>query len=319
MLLMTLLDAIASWFAYPAALLLKRIRLIGVHKLPRCKDALLKAGLFPIANHYYEPRFDYRGYDPHEERHLPGLAMNATAQLELLHRFMAGDELKTLGDPQGDPDGFHFGNSAFEPGDAEVWYQVIRHFKPARIYEIGSGFSTRIARRAIERNIAETPTYRCDHVCVEPYEMPWLERSGARVIRQRVEALGWEFFSALQENDILFIDSSHIIRPGGDVLFEYLELLPRLKPGTLVHIHDIFTPRDYPREWREDQVLFWNEQYLLEAFLSGHHDWEVVLALNFLQANHHAALAAVAPHLRPRHVPASFYMRRMRGDANGGR
>ena len=76
------------------------------------------------------------------------------------------------------------------------------------------------------------------------------------------------FFAKDKKNDILFIDSSHIIRPQGDVLFEYLEILPILNPGVVVHIHDIFSPKDYLDNWIINDHLFWNEQYLLEAFLS---------------------------------------------------
>lgn len=117
----------------------------------------------------------------------------------------------------------------------------------------------------------------------------------------------------LSENDILFIDSSHIIRPGGDVLHEFLEALPRLSPGVLVHIHDIFTPKHYPDSWLKDRVLFWNEQYLVEAMLSGNNSWEILLALNFLRNHSFACLQGAAPHLEQRRQPASLYIRRTRG------
>ncbi len=85
---------------------------------------------------------------------------------------------------------------------------------------------------------------------------------------------------------MLFIDSSHMIRPQGDVVCEYLEILPTLKRGVFVHVHDIFTPRDYPAIWVKDQVRFWNEQYLVEAFLTGNRDFKIVGALNFLKHHH---------------------------------
>ena len=93
-----------------------------------------------------------------------------------------------------------------------------------------------------------------------------LEKIGVTVIRQKVEGLGKAVFAELEKGDILFIDSSHIIRPQGDVLFEYLESLPSLNRGVIVHIHDIFSPKDYLKEWVTNEVRFWNEQYLLEAF-----------------------------------------------------
>ena len=117
-------------------------------------------------------------------------------------------------------------------------------------------------------------------------------------------------FSQLEANDILFIDSSHIIRPQGDVLFEYLELLPTLASGVTVHMHDIFSPRNYPAEWLKEEVRFWNEQYLLEAFLAHNADWEIVAALNYLQHAHPAKLKTVCPYLEGSGQPGSFYMRR---------
>jgi hypothetical protein len=118
-------------------------------------------------------------------------------------------------------------------------------------------------------------------------------------------------FDSLQEGDLLFIDSSHVIRPQGDVLCEYLELLPRLNPGVIVHIHDIFTPRDYLKEWVVDKVRFWNEQYLLEAFLSGNSSWKIVAALNFLRHDHYSELQRAVPTLDQRSTPTSFYIQKV--------
>ena len=135
---------------------------------------------------------------------------------------------------------FEFENPSFRAGDAEVWYQVVRTTK----FEIGRN-STRLAAQAIRRSMAEDTEYACEHICIEPYEMPWLEDSGVTTVRERVENVDPAIFAALEDGDILFIDSSHMIRPQGDVLFE-LSLLPTLAPGVIVHVHDIFTPRDYP-------------------------------------------------------------------------
>lgn len=119
------------------------------------------------------------------------------------------------------------------------------------------------------------------------------------------------FFKQLQENDLLFIDSSHVIRPQGDVLFEYLEVLPVLNRGVIVHIHDIFSPRNYLRQWLQDEVKLWNEQYLLEAFLSNNGCWEIIGALNYLHHNHYDKLKRVAPFLTPTREPGSFYIRKL--------
>jgi hypothetical protein len=125
--------------------------------------------------------------------------------------------------------------------------------------------------------------------------MPWLESVFQRVIRRRVETLDFELFESLGADDILFIDSSHVIHPQSDVLFECLEILPRLAPGVIVHFHDVFSLRDYLREWVLDEVRLWNEQYLLEAFLTCNADWKVIGALNYLRHHHYDRLHAACP------------------------
>jgi Methyltransferase domain len=153
--------------------------------------------------------------------------------------------------------------------------------------------------KAIEANFQEEPSHCCELRCVEPYEMEWLDRiAGVEVTRQRVEEIDAAAVKQLEENDILFIDSSHVIRPQGDVLRLYLEFLPVLQSGVLVQIHDIFTPRDYPSGWVVDQVRLWNEQYLLEAFLACNARFRVIGALNFLAKNCPEKLADKPPVFR---------------------
>ena len=312
-----LADGLLMLFTIPAAVLLKLVRRIGLQNMPLCKEVLLRVGVFPVRNHYYEPQFDFRGMGPQlaRDRRLPGVDLNVAGQLRQLEELRFADELRDVG--HGPPTRaaddleFRFGNVTFESGDAEYWYQLLRARKPRRLFEIGSGHSTLMARRAITRNQRDDPHYSCRHVCIEPYEMPWLERAGVEVIRQRVEFLDPAVFAELEAGDVLFIDSSHVIRPQGDVVFEYLELLPTLRPGVIVHAHDIFTPRDYPQEWVVDRVRLWNEQYLLEAFLTHNHDWQILAALNYLKHNHYEHLQAVAPHLLPEREPCSFYLQRV--------
>jgi hypothetical protein len=296
-----------------AAWTLKIVRRAGVHRLPACRNVLLRVGVFPIRNHYYEPQFDYRNKRRplSDVRTLPGIDWNLKEQLSLLENFVYADELADLSQDKPHNLGFYLGNDSFLSGDAEYWYQLIRTFKPVRIFEIGSGNSTLMAIRAIQKNRSDNPQYECKHVCIEPYEQPWLEETGVIVRRELIEEVDLSFFSELKENDVLFIDSSHIIRPQGDVLFEYLELLPRLNEGVIVHIHDIFSPRNYPTDWLEEKVLFWNEQYLLESFLSHNRDWKILCALNYLHHQHYEKIKAVAPFLTPDREPGSLYMQKV--------
>jgi len=311
--LLPFLDVIAAPIIYLAALLLRSIRQAGIQRLPISKQILLKVGVFPVRNHYYEPLFDpsQLRIPLDQDRHLPGIDWNVAEQLQLLAHFKFNDELMDIIGPKSDDLTYHFENAAFKSGDADFLYNLIRLKKPARIFEIGSGNSTLMAIKAIKRNRLDDPAYTCKHVCIEPYEMPWLERASVTVLRQKVEEVDRALFAELGVDDLLFIDSSHMIRPQGDVLFEYLELIPTLRPGVIVHVHDIFSPRDYLNEWIVDDVLFWNEQYLLEAFLSCNKEWKIIGALNYLRNHHYDTLKACSPLLTPERQPGSFYIQKV--------
>ena len=110
----------------------------------------------------------------------------------------------------------------------------------------------------------------------------------------------------------MFIDSSHVVRIGGDVVFEFLQVLPRLRIGVLVHVHDIFLPAEYARDWVIRQKRFWTEQYLLQAFLAFNSAFEIVWAASYMHMNHPQRLAAAFPSYRPdRCWPGSFWFRRV--------
>jgi hypothetical protein len=175
---------------------------------------------------------------------------------------------------------------------------MIRLLKPKKIIEIGCGHSTLMALEAVRKNKSEDKNYHCQQICIEPYERPWLEKLNVKLKRVPVEYIQLDYFKQLEKNDILFIDSSHIIRPQGDVVFEYLEILPSLNPGVYVHIHDIFTPKNYPKRWIIDEIRFWNEQYLLEAFLTNNNAYQIIGLLNYLHYHHFSALSAKCPMLK---------------------
>lgn len=296
-----------------AGVVMTLFRRLGAGRMPLSKACLMWLGVFPIRDHFYEPMFHPRHlrHSLDEERELPGIDWNEDGQLALLAQMNYSSEIKGRWDVPGDPPQFYIGNGNFGTGDAEYWYATVRHFKPARIIEIGSGFSTLVARQAIARNREEISTYVCEHICIEPYAAPWLEATSVVVLRSRVEEADISLFKSLQQDDILFIDSSHMIRPQGDVVTEILQILPRLSKGVIVHIHDIFSPRDYSSAAIIGEVSFWNEQYLLEAFLTHNHEWQIIGALNYLQLRHHEAIKSVCLNpIKPEGL-GSFYMRRI--------
>ena len=314
-------DILLALLTYPTAWLLKTIRRVGVQRLPHCRQVLMRVGVFPLLDHYYEPQFEMSSlrHPLSEDRRLPGIDWNVEEQLDLIRQLRFSDELAGIPATGDNTAGqFYMENESFESGDAEYLYQLIRLVRPRRLFEVGSGHSTLLALKAIRRNREEDATYDCKHICIEPYEMPWLERTGVSVIRKRVEDVDIALFAELESNDILFIDSSHVIRPEGDVLFEYLEILPTLASGVIVHVHDIFSPKNYPALWVIDEVKFWNEQYLLEAFLTNNDDWKVIGALNYLRHHHYDSLKSVAPYLGPEREPGSFYIQKLPSTTRAG-
>ncbi len=292
------------------------VRRYGVPNFPIAHQIFLKVGIFPIHRHFYEPLFHPGDLTAplDASRNLPGIRFDAEDQLSLVRKFDYNDEIiKHFGsDAPVTLFGHKFSieNHAFRQGDVELYYNIIRHFKPARIIEIGSGVSTVVALQAVQENENESADYRCEVTAVEPY--PWFRHEKLKLLVQRVEDIDMAVFAELRQNDILFIDSSHMIRPQGDVLFEILQLLPSLAPGVIVHVHDVFTPRDYLESWVKKEHKFWNEQYLLEAFLSCNDQFKVLLAPNYLLIHQPDELLKCCPLLAKveNTVPHSFWIQR---------
>lgn len=314
-----IVDIILFPISLPMAFFNKILRKYRFQSFPLFKKIYLWVGVYPIRDHYYEPLFNAKLLKKslRDNRDLPGINFNEKEQLQLLKSFNYNNELEKIPlnkEQKKEKNEFCYNEGPFNSGDAEYLYNIIRYFKPSKIIEIGSGHSTLMARKAIDRNKANDASYNCEHICVEPYENNWLEELEIKIIRKKVEDLNTSFFRQLAENDILFIDSSHMIRPQGDVLYEYLELLPILNKGVIIHIHDIFSPKDYPDEWVIDDIRFWNEQYLLEAFLSHNKEFRIIGATNFLMHNYYEEFSKKCPILKQQkengidREPGSFWI-----------
>ena len=310
------LDILLLPLTFLAALWYKFIISKGIKFFPASRSVFMKVGVLPVIDHYYYPMINPKKYLQHslrDDRPLPGIDLNDETQLSLLQQFNYNDELSAFPyNSEGRKDKYFYNNGMFCQGDGEILYSMIRRFKPQRIIEVGSGYSTLMSLNAIAANKKETPSYNCELTCIEPYEISWLETLAVKLNRVPVEKIDPAYFQQLEANDILFIDSSHMIRPQGDVLFEFLQLLPALKKGVIVHVHDIFTPKDYPDEWILESHKMWNEQYLLEALLSDNSGLEIISALNYLYHHHRDQLFAQCPVLKgnPDFEPRSIWLRK---------
>ena len=211
---------------------------------------------------------------------------------------------------------FYLINGSFMAIDAHVYYIFIRHFKPKRIIEIGAGNSTLLAAVASIRNREEAGLAPI-LTAIEPFPNATLRKGLpglSQLIENKVQNVGLELFASLQSGDILFIDSSHVLRSGGDVQLEYCEILPRLAPGVLVHIHDISLPKPYPQVYFKNQLYF-NEQYLLQAFLCFNSRFEVIWPGNYMMLKYAESVCKIFPEYQemrkvyPFSEPSSFWIR----------
>ena len=298
---------LAGLRAVPAPL--ARHLMFLLHSQPATADAL---GYHVRPIHYYEPLPDFRAIPAAaaaRRRISSAIDFDVDSQQRLVAR-VASAYAAELHDAE-----FDFSNAYFSGLDAAIYYALIRDLRPARVIEIGSGMSTRIAALALERNRRDGRDGEL--VCIEPFPQPRLtdDMPQATLIQQPVEDVPLEQFDALDRNDILFIDSSHAVKFGGDVNREFLEILPRLKPGVWVHVHDVFFPQDYPADWVVNRRLAFNEQYLLEAFLAFNRAFAARACLHWLWTEHGAAVRTAWPARviegADRHSPSSFWMTRV--------
>ncbi len=274
-------------------------------------------------NHFYSPIPDTRALPDalwRRESALPGIDMRDEEQLALLREVVDrfGDELNGLPRSQaGAAAGEYFvDNSAFESVDGELYYAMIRRHRPAQVVEIGAGWSTLLALRALRANRADGAEGRL--VSVEPYPYEFVRAAVDRtseIAELRdvpVQDLPLDVFEALGPGDILFLDSSHVLRIGSDVQYVFLEILPRLRAGVLVHVHDVFLPGEYPRDWvLGPEHRFWNEQYLLQAYLADNARVEVVWGGSWMHRRHPEELEkALSSYDRQHRFPGSFWFRR---------
>lgn len=222
-----------------------------------------------------------------------GIKYHEEAQLELLesirHHVDAIDY--PIADP-GDGMTYFYENDQFAVLDAEFLYAALLHYKPKTMIEVGSGYSSLITADVNRRLLDGALNF----ICIEPFPRQFLIDGVDGISHlevSKVEDLPLSYFDQLEAGDILFIDSSHVSKVGSDVNYLFFEVIPRLKSGVIVHVHDIFLPDDYPEEWALDQNRNWNEQYLLHAFLQFNSDWRILWAAHLMKTRYKAAVQDV--------------------------
>ena len=282
-------------------------------------DRAERAGLHILPVHYYSPLPDVGALvlddnTPHFMAASPETLDAALSDLNAMAvRYEAAYAAIAQRVPFADTDPvteFRFGKAPYSTLEAELLYGLIRSAKPRQIVEIGCGHTTFLIAEAIraERDSGYAPTFEC----IEPFRPDYLETLPAEVTRFRdtpLQSVPVERFLELQAGDILFIDSSHVVRYGSDVVYELATILPRLRPGVLVHFHDIFLPYDYPSDWLLEGRFFWNEQYMLSALLQDAPRYRIRYPLHQLYRQRRAETERLFPLLgQTGHRPGAYWI-----------
>jgi hypothetical protein len=239
-------------------------------------------GAFP-SGHYYSPipsREDVLTYIKSRKTpsgELVGIEMNAQNQYNLLNEYVQFYKDLPFPEKQEPALRFYYKNDWFSYSDAIFLYCFLRKYAPKKIIEVGSGFSSAVMLDTIDSAF----THRPEIIFIEPYPdrltslLREEDRKKVKLIDKKIQDVPINIFSTLGAGDLLFIDSSHVVKCGSDLQLLMFEILPCLQPGVFVHFHDVFYPFDYPSEWLKEG-RYWNENYFLRAFLSYNSEWRIV-------------------------------------------
>jgi hypothetical protein len=245
---------------------------------------------------------------------LAGVELAAERAVEFVERDLAPfiAELSVPLEDPGVPGEFFLRNQAFESPDADLLYALIRSARPRRVIELGSGYTTLLINLACRRN-ADDGVHTV-HEAFDPYPREHVIGSTlpepTRLTPIAATEVPLERFSSLESGDILFVDTTHTVKLGSDVNHIVLDVLPTLRPGVIVHFHDIFLPWEYPRSWFTEMRYYWAEQYLLQAFLAFNSDFEVLLPAHLLARQYPDRLRRVIPSFDEMSAAGSMWLRR---------
>ncbi|MDQ2957766.1 MAG: class I SAM-dependent methyltransferase [Actinomycetota bacterium] len=243
---------------------------------------------------------------------LPGIAFDTEAHLAFFDGLAELARPVEVPEHQTEPWRYHSENVSFGIGDALMLHAMLRQIQPARLIEIGSGFSSAMTLDTVEHFLDG----KTELTFIEPYPelleslLRPADRDRVTIIAKPLQTVPLELFATLTDSDVLFIDSTHVLRTGSDVVWLYNELLPTINAGVYVHIHDIFRSFEYPKEWVMEGRA-WGEAYLVRAFLTLNDDFEILLFNNWLGHFHQDRIAEILPQMLA-NTGGSLWLRRVR-------
>lgn len=249
--------------------------------------------LYPLG-HFFSPLPDIREIKANEHRifdrsrqELPGIDLRHKQQLELFEKLSAFYKELPFKDQPTDGLRYGFINDSYSYSDAICLYSMLRLLSPKKIIEVGSGYSSCVILDTNERFFDNR--IACEFIDPYPEKLLSLIKAGDRelisITKKKLQDVDLNRFRKLQENDILFIDSTHVSKVGSDVNYMFFDILPALNEGVYVHFHDIFYPFEYPKEWVYEG-RGWTEAYLLRTFLQYNSSFEIVFFNTFLEEFH---------------------------------
>jgi predicted O-methyltransferase YrrM len=252
-----------------------------------CKELYYPPG------HFYSPVVDRNEADRHFSalegagvpESIPDISIDRAGMVRIWNQLIPIIATSPFGEKPSGKFRYGFENPYYSWGDASVLYAMIRLYRPRRIIEIGSGWSSICIADTVEHFLDG----RCEITLIEPHPKRLLDllrgeepARNVKILSCAVQEMAPDYFASLEPFDFLFIDSSHVLRTGSDVCYELFEILPRLVSGVIVHIHDIFWPFEYPRRWAVDENRSWNELYAVRAFLTCNHCWKILMFNSYL-------------------------------------
>ena len=275
---------------------LKKAVYAVARRLPLVKSLEQQAAnSFYPNGHYYSPVISISEvksreteiWKPVQDNQVKGVNLNTSQQLSLLSAFSKTYQEMDFPESQSLTHRYYFQNQYYSYTDGVVLYSMMRHFSPGQIIEIGSGFSSALMLDVNERylNLKTKLTF------IEPFPerlrslLKAEDHENCTIIEKKVQDVDLDVFERLEPNDFLFIDSTHVSKTGSDVNQLVFEVLPRLKSGVLIHVHDIFYPFEYPQDWVL-KGFNWNENYILRSFLMYNTQFEIIVFSDYLHRCH---------------------------------
>lgn len=278
---------------------MKKIIKRVLNKLPYIRTLKKELDIYKTQNppgHYYSPIVSVQKIKEKENEifkiksnKIPELELNENEQLDLLSKLVLQYKSIPFNDEKLNGLRYYFNNSFYSYSDAIFLHLIIRNYKPKSIIEIGSGYSSAVMLDTNDLFFNNSINF----TFIEPYPERLFslfkndDKEKHKTIINGLQDVNIELFDKLNENDILFIDSTHVTKTGSDVNLILFEILPRLKKGVLIHFHDIFYPFEYPKDWVFNWKGFgWNEDYILKAFLMYNNKFKIILFNTFLEHFH---------------------------------